>query len=376
MRLAQAQAKLLGDALGTATAASPAAGATLMKLAGVDAGTAGHVLYAIDTAGKKVYTYTDTLSIVPAAGKAVATSPTSASISWTAVANATNYTVKVSVPFGATDTTVLVKGGTADTNKSTGTDPTASVNGMTTGATYTFTIAVAGPDESYATAKVNLVSQPGPGAWNPSLNQNGDLSITPSAGAENVSVVPTLQWNTSAGATGFELIVSKSSTTDANGMLLTSEVVNKTGANAIAGANTTVFTINNVLSNNSTFYWQVRAVYGSGSSATFSPWSGVFAFRTAPAVTTTTPVPPVTVTQVTTIVTTTVITQPITQTVITQTLPPPQTFTVTQPQPTTITYTLPTPEPQATPAWVWAIIAIGGILLIVVIVLIARTRKI
>jgi len=60
--------------------------------------------------------------------------------------------------------------------------------------------------------------------------------------------------------------------------------------------------------------------------------------------------------------------------VVTITSVPAPTITITQPAPTTITIPQPAVE-EITPAWIWGIVGIGAILIIVVIVLIVRTRR-
>lgn len=346
---------------GPTTASAGLTAATTAGVVGIKNADGTNSLWVIDTATPGVITFTDTLNIAAAAGTATATGATTASLTWPAVNNATAYAVTITTPFGATAPTCVVGTGSAATS--------ATVTGMTTGAAYTFTVAVAAasPDASYASASATLQSQPGAAPWDPSQNAGGATSIFPAPGASTVSLTPTLQWNTSAAATGFELLISSSGATT-GARLTTGDVADKTGANALVGSNQTVYTVGTALKANTTYFWQVRAIIGAQSS----PWSAVFPFTTAPAVTTTTAVPPVTV-----INTTVTYTNP-PATTVTYTNPPATTVTYTNPPATTITNTVVVPPAaaQATPAWVWAIIAIGGILLIVVIVLIARTRKV
>ena len=98
-----------------------------------------------------------------------------------------------------------------------------------------------------------------------------------------------------------------------------------------------------------TYWWEVRAVNGT----IVSPWSIVSFFTTAkaPVATSTTTAPPITIVQTT--------------------------VTYTNPPATTITYTLPQPkETQPIPSYLlWAVIAVGAVLVIAVIVLIVRTRR-
>jgi hypothetical protein len=116
-----------------------------------------------------------------------------------------------------------------------------------------------------------------------------------------------------------------------------------------------------VLQPNTVYWWEVRAVTmnSSGGIAATGPWS-VQMFTTAPAVTATTSSAAVTITQTNTSV---IVTQPVTTVQSTVT-----SVVITQ---TTGTST------QAIPSYLlWAVIAVGAILVIAVIVLIVRTRRI
>jgi hypothetical protein len=116
-----------------------------------------------------------------------------------------------------------------------------------------------------------------------------------------------------------------------------------------------------ILQPNTIYWWEVRAVTmnSSGGIAATGPWT-VSTFTTAPAVTATTSSAAVT------------ITQPITSIVVTQPVTTVQS-TVTS---VVITQTTGTSS-QAIPSYLlWAVIAVGAILVIAVIVLIVRTRRI
>jgi len=94
-----------------------------------------------------------------------------------------------------------------------------------------------------------------------------------------------------------------------------------------------------------TYYWRVRA-----AAPVAGDWSNVGTFTIVAPPTSTSAPPPVT----------------ITQTSITVPIPTPTTTVITQP---------PVVEKQIAPAYIWAIIIIGAILVIAVIVLIVRTRR-
>jgi len=111
---------------------------------------------------------------------------------------------------------------------------------------------------------------------------------------------------------------------------------------------------------NTVYWWEVRAVTlnASGAVAGTGPWSvNMFTTMPAPVTTTGTAVTP------TTVVTSVVITQPVTTVVSTQT-----SVVITQTTGNTS---------QAIPSYLlWAVIAVGAVLIIAVIVLIVRTRRI
>jgi hypothetical protein len=111
---------------------------------------------------------------------------------------------------------------------------------------------------------------------------------------------------------------------------------------------------------NTVYWWEVRAVTtnSSGGIAATGPWT-VSMFTTAPAPVTTTG----TAATNTTVVTSVVITQPVTTVVSTQTS-------------VVITQTTGNSTPAIPSYLLWAVIAVGAVLIIAVIVLIVRTRRI
>jgi trimeric autotransporter adhesin len=115
------------------------------------------------------------------------------------------------------------------------------------------------------------------------------------------------------------------------------------------------------LAYNTVYWWEVRAVTmnSSGGIAATGPWS-IQMFTTMPMPTTTTSSPAVTITQTNTSV---IVTQPVTtvQSTVTSVV---------------ITQTTGTSTPAIPSYLLWAVIAVGAILVIAVIVLIVRTRRI
>ncbi|ADJ26735.1 hypothetical protein Dehly_1448 [Dehalogenimonas lykanthroporepellens BL-DC-9] len=146
------------------------------------------------------------------------------------------------------------------------------------------------------------------------------VSLAPVAGAIGVPVNPSFQWGGVPGATSYTVEVATDATFTNIVKTLTTPIA------AVAWDGTS-------LANNTVYYWRVTATTATGTSAAVES-----VFTTVAAAT-----PPVTVT------------------------------TTTQPN---ITLTQqPAPE-QETPGYIWIIIAIGGILTVLVIVLIVRTRRV
>jgi hypothetical protein len=156
--------------------------------------------------------------------------------------------------------------------------------------------------------------------------------ITPAVGATGVSISPTFAWAPYEGAIGYEVAVAEDNT------FAILDYSHSTEA--------TFYKAEETLKYNTTYYWRVRGVTGPApakKAAPGGPWiTGVFTTE-AKAVE---PTPPI---------------------VIEPTPPTPAAeIKVVQ---------VPTAAPIP-PALLWAIIAIGGVLIIALIVLIVRTRRV
>ena len=163
----------------------------------------------------------------------------------------------------------------------------------------------------------------------------------PATGATGIPIDVTFAWPAVGGATGYQFAIAQD-----NPDLTNKFAVLDYSANTITNAHK----VQETLLYNTTYWWEVRSVAGNVTS----PWTVISFFTTeaAPVTTTsTTAPPPVTVIQTSVV--------------------------VTQPPATTITYTLPQPkETQPIPSYLlWAVIAVGAVLVIAVIVLIVRTRR-
>jgi hypothetical protein len=162
----------------------------------------------------------------------------------------------------------------------------------------------------------------------------------PENGAINVPIDVTFTWGAVANATGYQFAIAQD-----NPDLTNKFAVLDYSANTITNAHK----VQENLLYNTVYWWEVRSVEGNVTS----PWSIISFFTTEPAPVTTasTTAPPITITNTT--------------------------VTYTNPPATTITYTLPQPkETQPIPSYLlWAVIAVGAVLVIAVIVLIVRTRR-
>jgi hypothetical protein len=169
---------------------------------------------------------------------------------------------------------------------------------------------------------------------------------TPAQAATGVDVNTSFIWTAVAGADHYDFVLAEDLGTTNKFDIIDYSLT--TPVNGAASKET--------LKYNTIYWWRVRSVSAAGVA---SAWTNYF-FTTEdvpPVVTTTTP--PV----ITTIVTSVVVTQPPAVTTIVTTTG----LTITNTQTTT----------QAIPSYLlWAVIAVGAILVISVIVLIVRTRKI
>jgi hypothetical protein len=278
----------------------------------------GNMLWATDAG--KIYNYTDTLAkgVTGVAASnivsttsiilGIVTTTNTATISWDEMANAKGYAWAVDT----TKVTKLSDAASAAFNgtTSTGTAVTANLTGLAADTTYYISVWVDDPVSSFmgTSSFTTVVGTPTPA-----------MNLAPAAGATNIPVNPTFDWADVPGAVSYEVWV------DTNADFSTAQkFTTPISAYAWTGAD---------LANNTSYYWQVRAVTGTGTSG----WvTSVFTTELAEA-------PPVTVT------------------------------TTTQPN---ITLTQLPAADQETPGYIWIIIAIGGILTVLVIVLIVRTRRV
>ena len=308
---------------------------------------ADNTIYSIDTdygATLANYTYgykgrlvgfDDTFITAPAqttpATGALVTTTTTADVSWTAFTGAKYYQVNV-------NTKADFSGTAKDPTNTTSTTATAPATGtLSEGATYNWRVRAASTNSTntflsrWSSVRTFITALSTPGTV---------TIINPTNGATDVAVDTTFTWPTVAGATYEFVIAEELGNVDKFAII---------DYSATCPTNATV--LRETLKYNTTYWWRVRAV----TAISKSDWSvEFFTTEKAPVVTSSTaPVPPVTITTTN--------------------------FTVTNPPQTTFTITQPTATPPASPIppyLLWAVIAVGAILVIAVIVLIVRTRKI
>ncbi|PPD57995.1 beta strand repeat-containing protein [Dehalogenimonas etheniformans] len=260
----------------------------------------------------KLFTFKDTIAIIVPNVAVPSFTTSRANVTFDAVPGATDYAVFVSA--GSSAQKDYFTATTVGTVVVDKTARTATVTGLTDDTTYTVSVFAKTPFTSIVGSKTFATQPVTPGSGIPQ-------AVFPAPAATGISINPGFQWTPVDNATSYTIEVSTSNT-------FATLVGTKQTTTVNAFAWTTP-----ALAYNTSYYWRVVAITPTGTS---DPVVSVFTTMTAPPPTGTTQ-PPVTVTN------------------------------------TTVTLTTPT---EATPAYIWAIIGIGALLVIVVIVLIVRTRRV
>ena len=326
------------QALAAPTFASWTAAYIAVDLESINTATANN-LYAVETttgAGTsylyagRVYGFSDTLiaaaKTTAPASAALLTTTTTAAASWPAVTGATGYFVTMDGVESAATTAVAVTLGSAANAAPFNVAPFNVA--MTPGSSHTWSVRVCAPAFSRTSATLTFTVALAP------VGPGGPAGILPTNGGVDVAIDSTFSWPVVAGATSYEFVIA--------------EDLGNTDPFAIIDYSATSLTnahkLRENLKYNTTYYWRVRPV----NATTKGDWTVGF-FTTVKA-----PVP--------------VTTPPTTPPVVITSTPPPQ-------------ITLEIPPSQAPvnviPSYLlWAVIAVGAVLIIVVIVLIVRTRRI
>jgi hypothetical protein len=302
-----------------------------------------------------IYTFVDAYTsgpvVISPKDKTILTTDTSVSMNWTAMngptggstPGATNYEVQLTNSADFSGATTPVSGtilGAMDvyqagnTLASMNVNPGGGSNALKSGTNYTWRVRAISPlfsrwtTQTFTTALSTIV--------------NTAVNSTPANGATGVDVNTTFTWPSVAGANvTYEFVIAEETGQTDKFAIIDYSATTPTNATPLR----------ETLKYNTQYWWRVRATNGTVTSA----WSTFF-FTTAAA-----PVPTSTGSGSGTIVLPTP-----TSTIITITNPV-TSFTITQPS---------TNNNSIPPALLWAVIAIGAILIIAVIVLIVRTRRI
>lgn len=214
----------------------------------------GNSLWALDTTNNRVMAYTDTLAFA-----VEPTSPAAASgglgeftggvingieLSWKDIDGAVSYEWQLN------DRSSMSSPALEETTSSAG----VRVDGLNPNTTYYWRVRVAAPVPGPWSVKSSFTTALGGSATVP-------LLVTPSPGDADQAIRPIFQWHPVAGADGYELILADD-----------------------PGFNNTIYSPEDIVTNawqsqtglapGKTYYWKVRAVNTSSSSA----WSAVSAF--------------------------------------------------------------------------------------------------
>ena len=252
------------------------------------------------------------------------------SFSWERLSTATNYSLEIAYDSAfAQDVTTVNKTSSGSTvavpvgpDRGTGTQ---QVNWLP-GQTYYWRVKVTAPLYSAYSETRSIIIEPG-AALVPSV-------LSPENGVTDAKQMPSFSWSPVSGSTEYQFKL-------ADNPAMTDPIVDAT-------VTTTGYAVTSALDYGTTYYWTVKPL-----APVEGNWSAIANFTVmdepAPA---TTAAPPVTITSV-----------------------PAPVITVTQPPMTTITIPPAPTAPTTTPVYIWAVIAIGAILVIAVIILIVRTRR-
>jgi hypothetical protein len=306
-----------------------------------------------------IYTFVDSYTngpvVVSPKDKTVLTTDTSATMTWTAMngpagvnpptATSTNYDVQVtaSTDFSGATTPIFDTASApqtmdyylpGNTTASMGVNPGAPTYALKGGTAYSWRVKATSPlpsrwsTQTFTTALSAVNPTPVP------------VDAVPANGATGVDVNTTFTWPAVAGSNvTYEFVIAEETGQTDKFAIIDYSATTPTNATPLR----------ETLKYNTQYWWRVRATNGTVTSA----WSTFFFTTEAAPVTTTTNTQPV------------VTIPPATSTVI----------TITQPV-TSFTITQPGTSNSIPPALLWAVIAIGAILIIAVIVLIVRTRRI
>ena len=306
----------------------------------------GHTLWSIDTTNTRLMTFTDSLTsplilTSPAnnasgAGTLINHAISNVSLDWATLRGATSYQWQLDYD---TDFSTVPSGFDGNTNASSVQLPT-----LLPATTYYWRVRATAPISSPWSAKWSFTTSLDTEAIALKLE-------SPKAGESGVSIKPIFQWSAVAGAEAYELLIS----TDAN---FANPAITKTGEYALP---TSAWQCNLSLDYDTTYYWKVKAI----STTTSSAWSTVGAFTTeSPPPTPPAKFPPATPPPSPTPV-------PPAPPQATSLVPPPDASLVPPPMLTPPPPSPPAPlQPQPLPTPGWTVYLIGALLLVIILLII------
>jgi len=293
-------------------------------------------LWAINNANGTLYSFTDILAkagptlVGPADGKRIGVNSITGyandvSLTWERPPKGRSYDYNVSIALDSGFTEKLPD--QSKTSSSASPNLVLSGSSFNTGTTYYWKVRVAqdGPLKSPWSVTRSFTIEPGA--------EVVPTVLAPQNGATTTKQKPSFSWSPVSSATKYRFVL-------ANNAELTAPLVDITTAS-------TAYAVTTDLAYGETYYWAVRSIEPIEGS-----WSAIanFSVMAKPTVA----APPVVVTEVP-------------APVINIPAAPPAQEIVIPPAPA--------PAPQIAPAYIWAIIIIGAVLVIAVIVLIVRTRR-
>jgi len=312
-----------------------------------------NTLYAIY--GSSVYTLQDTLVSPPVTTSPAANSQisTNDNFTWTAPAGAPvgiKYEVQISLDATFTNVVNTSVANTATTGQS-GTlySPITNSGNLQAGQSYYWRVRVGAGYYLASRWSAGVPFSVKLAQAGNDLSGTGGIRLQPAAGATDVSTKPVFSWAAVNGALSYDLQVADNPV-----------FVNPLDAQT--GLNTTVWTYTKTLDNSKTYYWRVRAVAASGTASDWVASAFTTEAKGGAGTGATSVATPVT-------------------SIVTSILPavtPTVTVNIPSQAAPIVTVTIPPASSTAstTPASIWVLIAIGAVLIIAVIVLIARTRRV
>jgi hypothetical protein len=320
-------------------------------------------LWTIDNAGKALWTYVDTLNVAGGTVTVTPTSTTTATVSFPALANATDYVVLVSPTkilslYGPTGALATSAANITVTHAAGALTATVSGNlvsgvpmGITSGNTYYVSVWAIAPVSSFIFGGAT-----GPVSFTTPLDfpRTPTDPLVPTLGATNIPLSPNFAWNTVFGATSYTLQI-----TTASDVGFASPIFNSATIPVVTGPSAT-FTYLGTLNTGTSYLWRVKANGTTGSDWVYGNFSTIAATQ-----------PPVVVTQIPAQPAPTIIVTQLPQITVTVAAPvPAPVITITQPS-----YTIAAPVAE-TPTYIWIIVGVGALLTLAVIILIIRTRRV